>query len=101
MLRVLEYIRGPVSEPLSSKPLRIITIKTFFLLSLATAKLVGKIQALSCRVAFQGSDISLTYLPAFVTKMESEKNSPSSFLPRQAPVGICWGSYRGTPFVSC
>ena len=77
----LEYLRGPVFEPLSSRPLRIVTIKTSSLLSRATARRVGEIQALSHRVAFQGSDISLTYLPEFVAKTELERNSlPRSFL---------------------
>ena len=42
-----------------------------FLLSLATAKRV-ELQAISCRVASQGHDLSLAYLPEFVAKTESE-----------------------------
>ena len=57
------------------------TTKTLFLLSSATAKRVGELQALSRRVAFQGSDLSLSYLPEFVAKTESERNPPPrSFL---------------------
>ena len=57
LVKVLEYLHGPVFEPLSSKPLRLITIKTLFLLSLATAKWVGELQALWRRVVSQGPDI--------------------------------------------
>ena len=41
----------------------------FFLLSLATAKRVGELQALSCRVTFRGLDF-----PEFVAKTESVSN---------------------------
>ena len=44
-------------------------------------KKVGELQAISCRVAFQGHDLSLAYLPEFVAKTESKRNPiPSSFL---------------------
>ena len=58
-------------------------MKVLFLLSLATAKRVGELQAVSFRVAFQGDDLSLSYLPKFVAKTESECNPiPLSFLVR-------------------
>ena len=38
-------------------------MKVLFLLFLVTAKRVGEFQAISCRVAFQGHDLSLAYLP--------------------------------------
>ena len=83
LYKVLEHLRGPVYEALVSKPLKILTIKTLFLLYLATAKMVGEIQALSCRVAFKGPDFSLSYHPGFVGKTKSEKNPlPRSFLVR-------------------
>ena len=43
-------------------------MKVSFLLALATAKRVGELQALSCRVAYHGPDLSLAYLPEFVAK---------------------------------
>ena len=86
LVKVLEYLCGPVFEPLSSKPLRLITIKTLLLLSLATAKLVGQFQALSRHMVSQGPDIFVSYLPEFVAKTESERNPPSSSLPHQVPV---------------
>ena len=56
-------------------------MKALFLLSLATAKRVGKLQALSFQVAYRGPDLSLSYLPEFVAKTQSERNSlPHSFL---------------------
>ena len=72
--RVLDYFRGPVFEPLASKDLRTVTCKVLFLLSLATAKRVNELQALSRSVAFSGKDLSLSYLPEFVAKTESERN---------------------------
>ena len=71
---MLDHLRSPFYKPLSSKPLQIITMTVFFLLSLATAKRVGELQALSIRVNFKGPDLSLSYLPEFVAKTESVKN---------------------------
>ena len=80
LVKVLEYLPGPVFEPLSSKPLRVITVKTLFLLALATAKRVGELQALSHCVVSQGLDIYVLYLPEFVAKTKSERNPlPRSF----------------------
>ena len=46
-----------------------------------TVKGVGELQALLCGVAFQGPAVSLTYLPEFVAKTESEQNLlPHSFI---------------------
>ena len=59
LVKVLEYLCGPVFELLSSKPLRVITINILFLLSLVMAKQVGERQALSSRVVFHGPDIYL------------------------------------------
>ena len=61
----------------------VVTMKVLFLLSLATAKQVGELQAVSFQVAFQGNDLTLSYLPEFVVKTESEHNPlPQSFLVR-------------------
>ena len=58
-------------------------MKATFLLALATAKLVGELQALSVRVACLGPDLSVSCLPEFVVKTESERNPlPRSFLVR-------------------
>ena len=56
-------------------------MKVSFLLALATAKRMGELQALSSCVVFLGPDLSLSYLPEFVAKTESEQNPlPRSFL---------------------
>ena len=47
LIKVLEYLRGLVFEPLPSKLLHIVTIKALFLLSLAMAKRVGELRAFS------------------------------------------------------
>ena len=74
-------ISGSTFEALASKPLRMATMKVSVLLALAMAKRVGKLQALSCRVASHGPDLSLAYLSEFVAKTESERNPlPRSFL---------------------
>ena len=81
LVKVLEYLCGPVFEPLSSNPLRVVMVKTLILLSLAMAKRVGELQVLSRRVVSQGPDICLSYLPESVAKTESERNPlPLSFL---------------------
>ena len=80
-MRVLSFLHGSTFEPLSSCSLSQLMMKASFLLSLATAKRVGKLQALSCRVAFCGPDLSLSYLPEYVAKTESVRiPSPRSFL---------------------
>ena len=83
LVKVLTFPCGPTFEPLSSQPLRVVTVKVMFLLALATAKRVGELQAISFHVAFRGDDLSLSYLPEFAAKTESEKNPiPHSFVVR-------------------
>ena len=45
-----------------------------FLVSLATDRHVGELQAVSSSVPFSGEDIFLTYLPEFRAKSESAAN---------------------------
>ena len=81
--RVLQYLISPVFEPLSQAPFRALTLKTLFLLALATAKRVGELQAFSSIVTFVGGDACLSYIPQFVAKSESLTRSiPRSFLVR-------------------
>ena len=76
---VLNYLRSSF-EPLSTLSLRDLTRKTLFLLSLATARRVGELQALSCRVSFSSSSSGLSYVPEFVAKTESAiRPLPRSF----------------------
>ena len=79
--KVLTYLVSPAFEPLSQASFRALTLKTLFLLALATAKRVGELQALSSIVTFVGGDACLSYLPQFVAKSESLTRSiPRSFL---------------------
>ena len=83
LLLVLRFLRGPPFEPLSSCSLRDLTQKVLFLVSLATARRVGELQAVSQDVSFSGFDIYLSYLPEFRAKTESSANLlPRSFCVR-------------------
>ena len=78
---VLRFLNTSPFEPLSEAPLRALTQKVLFLLSLATAKRVGELQALSSVVTFVHGDACLSYVPQFVAKSESLTHSiPRSFL---------------------
>ena len=77
---VLTFLRSSSFEPLTTISLRDLTRKTLFLLSLATAKRAGEIQALSRRVSFSSSAAGLSYVPEFVAKTESALHPlPRSF----------------------
>ena len=78
--RVLLLLRGPPFEPLFSCSLRDLSHKVLFLISLATARRVGELQAVSASVSFSGDDCFLSYLPEFLAKSKSE--SASNPLPR-------------------
>ena len=60
---VLTFLRSSSFEPLTTISLRDLTRKTLFFLSLATAKRVGEIQALSHRVSLSSSAPGLSYVP--------------------------------------
>ena len=78
---VMRFLRSSTFEPLSSLSLRSLTKKVLFLVSLATAKRVGKLQALSRVVSFSSSGACLSYVPEFVAKTESALNPlPRSFV---------------------
>ena len=67
-------------EPLESVSLRALTKKILFLVSLATAKRVGELQALSKRVVAIGDDLMVSCLPHFIGKMErADAPVPRSF----------------------
>ena len=61
-------------EPLESQLLRTLTKKTLFLVSLATAKRVSEMQAVSRVVPRSGDDLILSFLLFFVAKTESPSN---------------------------
>ena len=92
LLLVLNFMKSEAFEPLYTMSLRQITKKTLFLLSLATAKRVGELQAVSKIVSYSGKDVYLSYLPEFIAKTESETNP----LPRSVVVKAL-NDYVGSP----
>ena len=72
--KVLEYLSGPSFEPLVEASFRNKTRKALFLLAMATAKLIGELQALSFSVSHRGDDLVLHYDPFFLAKTESVSN---------------------------
>ena len=76
----LTFLRSSSFEPMTTISLRDLTRKTLFLLSLATAKRVGEIQALSHLVSFSSFAAGLSYVSEFVAKTESAlRPLPRSF----------------------
>ena len=74
------FLQSSSFEPLTTISLRDLTRKTLFFLSLAPAKRVSEIQALSRRVSFSSSAAGLSYVPEFVAKTESAlRPLPRSF----------------------
>ena len=71
LLKVLEYLKSPVFEPLHQASLRDLTRKTLFLTALASAKRVGELRALLKSVAFSSSAATVFSVPEFVAKTES------------------------------
>ena len=63
---VFRHLMSSVFEPLESVSLRALTKKTLFLVSLATAKRVSEIQALSKTVAAIGNDLVVSFQPHFI-----------------------------------
>ena len=77
--KVLTYLVSPAFEPLSQASFRSLTLKTLFLLALATAKRVGELQALSSIVTL------LVRMPAFLTSRSSSPSRSRSPVPSLAP----------------
>ena len=78
---VLRFLRSSTFEPLSLLSLRSLTKKVLFLVSLAMARRVGELQALSRVVSFSSSGACLSYVPEFVAKTKSAlKSLPRSFV---------------------
>ena len=68
---VLRALLTSPFEPMATADMRNVTMKTIFLVALATAKRVGELQALSAEVSKQGDDLILSYLPEFIAKTET------------------------------
>ena len=80
LLRVLDFLRGPLFEPLAPSSLRDLTRKVLFLLAIATECRVGELHAISRSVSSSGEDLFLSYLPEFRAKTETSSNPlPRSF----------------------
>ena len=71
LLKVLEFLKSPVFEPLNQASLRDLTQKTLFLTALASAKRVSELQALSRTVSSSSSAAAVSYVPEFLAKTES------------------------------
>ena len=81
LMKVVDYLRSPVFEPLTPCSLCDLTRKTLFLVSLATAKRVGELQAFSRVVSFSSTSAGLSYVPEFLAKTETAvRPLPRSFL---------------------
>ena len=74
LLNVLDFLRGPPFEPITSASLRDLSRKLLFMVSFASARRIGELHAVSRKVPLQGSDVFLSYLPEFRAKTESEGN---------------------------
>ena len=72
---VLRHLVSSALDPLESVSLRALTKKTLFLVSLATAKRVSEIQALSKTVAAIGNDLVVSFQRHFIV----DAPVPSSF----------------------
>ena len=77
---VLRSLRSPPFEPLCEASDRDLTLKTVFLLALASAKRVGELHALSHRVRHSEGwhSLSFSFVPEFVAKTQN----PSVYDPR-------------------
>ena len=80
---VLDFLRGDTFEPLRTTPLRNLTFKFTFLLSLACARRVSELHALSglsqdISFARDKSHVTLCFLPEFrAEKQEADSESPT------------------------
>ena len=77
---MLTYLVSPAFESLSQASFRALTLKTLFLLALATAKRVGELQALS----LPSSPLWLG-MPAFLTSRSWSPSRSRSPVPSLAP----------------
>ena len=71
--RVLDSLRRPPYEPLKRASDRNLTLKTVFLLALASAKRVGELHALSAKVGHSEgwNSLSFSFVPDFVAKTQN------------------------------
>ncbi|XP_072050046.1 uncharacterized protein [Amphiura filiformis] len=79
--KVLELLKGAPYEPMKSATLREITLKTVFLVALATGRRRSELQALSFKtLVFSRNGVSMTFKVGFIAKMSRRFNTgPSCF----------------------
>ena len=68
---VLHFLRSSSFELFANLSFHALSKKVLFLLSLATAKLVGELQAHSWVVSFSFEGATVSYIPEFLAKTES------------------------------
>jgi hypothetical protein len=80
---VLNFLSGPPFEPLLIADMRELTLKTVFLITLATAGRVSEIHALSARsdcLRFdQDGSVCLTTFPGFIAKNKLPQSGPQQY----------------------
>jgi len=83
---VLERIKEPPFEPLNAVTLKYLTLKTVFLVALASAARCSEIHALSASATvINRAGVSLCFRPDFLAKNENSRHSHSAiFLPRMS-----------------
>jgi len=74
---LLEYLRGPVFEPIQTVPFKMVELKAFILILLATGRRVGEINSASfIEVKFVGEDkVELGWFPTFRAKAERSNST--------------------------
>ena len=80
---VLDYLKGPPFEPMGKATLRYVTLKTVFLVAVATARRVSELHALSRTAsAVTSAGATLVLRPDFMAKNESSSFSHANvFIP--------------------
>ena len=78
---VLQSLMRASYEPLRSKDERFLSLKTLFLLTLASAKRVGELHALSYRVSHSRGwgEVSFSFVPGFMVKTQDPSSSAPWF----------------------
>ena len=78
---VLNSLRGPPYEPLRDAHMKDLTLKTVFLLALASSKRVGELHAISYRVSHSVAwkEVSFTFMPEFIAKNQDPTKADPRF----------------------
>ena len=106
---VLDALSGPPFEPIESLELKLLTLKTLFLVAITTAKRVSDLRALSINgrcfsMDPEGRRVLLQPDPAFVTKTQMVAQRPvelPAFHPPPLPLRRTEGCTASVQFVPC